>query len=145
MKIKDFLMSDQNKDQVAMKIKDFLMTDQNNDQVAMTTTDHRATIRLVKILNPDSDSKRAAIELKKQNAVIADCTKLKANQKESASRFLTGACFMANSQMLTIAPQIYLLTPSDILVDSDDDHQDIVPEMNDSDPASDFEPKETDE
>lgn len=108
-----------------MKIKDFLMTDQNNDQVAMTTTDHRATIRLVKILDPDSDSKRAAIELKKQNAVIADCTKLKANQKESASRFLSGACFMANSQMLTIAPQIYLLTPSDILVDSDTDHQNL--------------------
>lgn len=127
-----------------MKIKDFLMTDQNNDQVAMTTTDHRATIRLVKILDPDSDSKRAAIELKKQNAVIADCTKLKVGQKESASRFLSGACFMANSQMLTIAPQIYLLTPSDILVDSDDDHH-IATEINDSDPASDFEPEETDE
>lgn len=127
-----------------MKIKDFLVPEQNNDQVAMTTTDHRATIRLVKILDPDSDSKRAAIELKKQNAVIADCTKLKANQKESASRFLTGACFMANSQMLTIAPQIYLLTPSDILVDSDDDHH-IADEINDSDPTSDFEPEETDE
>lgn len=108
-----------------MKLKDFLITDQNNDQIAMTTNDHRVTIRLVKILDPDSDSKRAAIELKKQNAVIADCTKLKANQKESASRFLTGACFMANSQMLTIAPQIYLLTPSDILVDSDTDHQNL--------------------
>lgn len=108
-----------------MKIKDFLMSEQNNDQVAMTTTDHRATIRLIKILDPDSDSKRAAIELKKQNAVIADCTKLKANQKESASRFLSGACFMANSQILTIAPQIYLLTPSDILVDSDTDHQNL--------------------
>lgn len=106
-----------------MKFKDFLVPEQNNDQVEATTNDHRATIRLVKILDPDSDSKRAAIELKKQNAVIADCTKLKANQKESASRFLTGACFMANSQMLTIAPQIYLLTPSDILVDSDTDHQ----------------------
>ena len=108
-----------------MKIKDFLMSDQNNDQVAMTTTDHRATIRLVKILDPENDSKRAALELKKQNAVITDCTKLKANQKESASRFLSGACFMANSQMLTIAPQIYLLTPSDILVDSDTDHQNL--------------------
>lgn len=108
-----------------MKLKDFLMSDQNNDQVAMTTTDHRATIRLVKILDPENDSKRAALELKKQNAVIADCTKLKANQKESASRFLSGACFMANSQMLTIAPQIYLLTPSDILVDSDTDHQNL--------------------
>ena len=108
-----------------MKIKDFLMSDQNNDQIAMTNSDHRATIRLVKILDPDSDSKRAAIELKKQNAVIADCTKLKANQKESASRFLSGACFMANSQILTIAPQIYLLTPSDILVDSDTDHQNL--------------------
>lgn len=128
-----------------MKFKDFLVTDQNNDQVEATTTDHRATIRLVKILDPDSDSKRAAIELKKQNAVIADCTKLKANQKESASRFLTGACFMANSQILTIAPQIYLLTPSDILVDSDTDRQDIATEINDPDPSSIFEPKETDE
>lgn len=108
-----------------MKIKDFLVPDQNNDQTAMTTNDHRATIRLIKILDPDSDSKRAALELKKQNAVIADCTKLKANQKESASRFLSGACFMANSQMLTIAPQIYLLTPSDILVDSDTDRQNL--------------------
>lgn len=108
-----------------MKIKDFLMPEQNNDQIAMTTTDHRATIRLIKILDPDSDSKRAAIELKKQNAVIADCTKLKADQKEGASRFLSGVCFMANSQMLTIAPQIYLLTPSDILVDSDTDHQNL--------------------
>ena len=128
-----------------MKFKDLLVTDQNNDQVAMTTSDHRATIRLVKILDPDSDSKRAAIELKKQNAVIADCTKLKANQKESASRFLSGACFMANSQMLTIAPQIYLLTPSDILVDSDTDRQDIATEINDPDPSSIFKPKETDE
>lgn len=129
-----------------MKIKDFLVPDQNNDQTAMTTNDHRATIRLIKILDPDSDSKRAALELKKQNAVIADCTKLKADQKESTSRFLSGACFMADSQMLAIAPQIYLLTPSDILVDSDDDHQNPAnfDESNENSP-DDFKPIETDE
>lgn len=119
-----------------MKFNDFFK-DQNinqdnkliNDQETPIEPD--ATIKIIKIATPD-EAQRPAKELKNGNAVIVDCTGLNANNKTRAYDFLTGACFMNGSQMATIAPQIYLLTPTNIRVASDSDDIERIKRADDS-------------
>ena len=119
-----------------MKFNDFFK-DQNinqdnkliNDQETPIEPD--ATIKIIKIATPD-EAQRPATGLKNGNAVIVDCTGLNANNKTRAYDFLTGACFMNGSQMATIAPQIYLLTPTNIRVTSDSDDIERIKRADDS-------------
>lgn len=119
-----------------MKFNDFFK-DQNIDQDNKLINDQEApiepdaTIKIIKIATPD-EAQRPATELKNGNAVIVDCTGLNANNKTRAYDFLTGACFMNGSQMATIAPQIYLLTPTNIRVTSDSDDIERIERADDS-------------
>lgn len=119
-----------------MKFNDFFK-DQTIDQYNKLINDQEtpiepnATIKIIKIATPD-EAQRPAIELKAGNAVIVDCTGLNANNKTRAYDFLTGACFMNGSQMATIAPQIYLLTPTNIRVTSDSDDIERIKRADDS-------------
>lgn len=110
-----------------MKFKDFLTTDEENETIS-TNPKPVSTIQVIKIKHYPEDVVRTTDLLKSGNAVIADCTSLKANTKDRANDFLAGACVMGNNQMLTIAPQIYLLTPKSVLVKTDQDREDITPE-----------------
>lgn len=117
-----------------MKFKDFLNTDEENETI---NTDPRpvSTIQVIKIKHYPEDVVRTTDLLKSGDAIIADCTSLKANTKDRANDFLVGACAMGNDQMLTIAPQIYLLTPKSVLVKTDQDREDITPEALDDAPS----------
>ena len=116
-----------------MKLKDFLNTDEENETIS-TNPRPVSTIQVIKIKHYPEDVVRTADLLKSGDAVIADCTSLKANTKDRANDFLAGACAMGNDQMLTIAPQIYLLTPRSVLVQSDQDRKVITPEAFDDTP-----------
>lgn len=115
-----------------MRLKDFLNTDEETSQETMPDAEYTATIQVIKIKHYPDDVMRAASLLKSGDAVITDCTSLKAAVKGRANDFLVGACAMGNDQMFTIAPQIYLLTPKSILVKTDQDREDIEPPMPDS-------------
>lgn len=116
-----------------MKFKDFLNTDEENETIG-TNPRPVSTIQVIKIKHYPEDVVRTTDLLKSGNAVIADCTSLKADTKDRANDFLAGACAMGNDQMLTIAPQIYLLTPKSVLVKTDQDREDITPEALDDTP-----------
>lgn len=116
-----------------MKFKDFLNTDEENETIG-TNPRPTSTIQIIKIKHYPEDVVRTTDLLKSGDAVIADCTSLKANTKDRANDFLAGACAMGNDQMLTIAPQIYLLTPKSVLVETDQDREDIPPETLDETP-----------
>lgn len=113
-----------------MKFKDFLTTDEENETIS-TNPKPISTIQVIKIKHYPEDVVRTTDLLKSGDAVIADCTSLKADTKDHANDFLAGACAMGNDQMLTIAPQIYLLTPKSVLVKTDQDREDITPETLD--------------
>lgn len=80
----------------------------------------KARIHIIKVENVD-DAKRPVNFLKEGAAIIADTTSLKDVDRVKAYSFLSGACYLDNSQMATIAPQIYLITPQNFIVDSDID------------------------
>lgn len=116
-----------------MKFKDFLITDDETSQEAINTDPRpTSTIQVIKIKHYPEDVVRTTDLLKSGDAIIADCTSLKANTKDRANDFLVGACAMGNDQMLTIAPQIYLLTPKSVLVETDQDREDITPELDET-------------
>lgn len=80
----------------------------------------KARIHIIKVETVD-DAKRPVNFLKEGAAIIADTTSLKDVDRVKAYSFLSGACYLDNSQMATIAPQIYLITPQNFIVDSDID------------------------
>lgn len=113
-----------------MNLRDFLgdNTDEHNKKTDnmrnlkiddMRDSD-KARIHIIKVENVD-DAKRPVDFLKEGAAVIADTTSLKDVDRVKAYSFLSGACYLDNSQMATIAPQIYLITPQNFIVDSDID------------------------
>lgn len=105
-----------------MNLKDFLgdNTDVNNKKIDDMRDFSKARIHIIKVENVD-DAKRPVDFLKEGAAVIADTTSLKDVDRVKAYSFLSGACYLDNSQMATIAPQIYLITPQNFIVDSDID------------------------
>lgn len=113
-----------------MNLRDFLgdNTDEHNkksDNMRNLKIDDmrdsdKARIHIIKVENVD-DAKRPVDFLKEGAAVIADTTSLKDVDRVKAYSFLSGACYLDNSQMATIAPQIYLITPQNFIVDSDID------------------------
>lgn len=117
-----------------MKFKDFLNTDEENETINASPRPV-STIQVIKIKHYPEDVVRTTDLLKSGNAVIADCTSLKVDTKDHANDFLAGACAMGNDQMLTIAPQIYLLTPKSVLVKTDQDREDIATEALDDAPS----------
>ena len=105
-----------------MSLRDFLgdNIDVNNKKIDDMRDFDKAHIHIIKVETVD-DAKRPVNFLKEGAAVIADTTSLKDVDRIKAYSFLSGACYLDNSQMATIAPQIYLITPQNFIVDSDID------------------------
>lgn len=79
-------------------------------------------IRIAKVQSVE-DTEAPIADLKNGCAVIADTTSLKDMERVRAYERLTGACVYGNMQMVTIAPQIFLLTPKTFQVDDDSDKE----------------------
>lgn len=105
-----------------MSLRDFLgdNIDVNNKKIDDMRDFSKAHIHIIKVETVD-DAKRPVNFLKEGAAIIADTTSLKDVDRIKAYSFLSGACYLDNSQMATIAPQIYLITPQNFIVDSDID------------------------
>lgn len=105
-----------------MSLRDFLgdNIDVNNKKIDDMRDFDKAHIHIIKVETVD-DAKRPVNFLKEGAAIIADTTSLKDVDRIKAYSFLSGACYLDNSQMATIAPQIYLITPQNFIVDSDID------------------------
>lgn len=93
-----------------------------SEEEAQERQDAKPKIRIAKVQSVE-DTEAPIADLKNGCAVIADTTSLKDMERVRAYERLTGACVYGNMQMLTIAPQIFLLTPKTFQVDDDSDKE----------------------
>lgn len=93
-----------------------------SEEEAQERQDAKPKIRIAKVQSVE-DTEAPIADLKNGCAVIADTTSLKDMERVRAYERLTGACVYGNMQMVTIAPQIFLLTPKTFQVDDDADKE----------------------
>lgn len=93
-----------------------------SEEEAQERQDAKPKIRIAKVQSVE-DTEAPIADLKNGCAVIADTTSLKDMERVRAYERLTGACVYGNMQMVTIAPQIFLLTPKTFQVDDDSDKE----------------------
>lgn len=93
-----------------------------SEEEAQERQDTKPKIRIAKVQSVE-DTEAPIADLKNGCAVIADTTSLKDMERVRAYERLTGACVYGNMQMVTIAPQIFLLTPKTFQVDDDSDKE----------------------
>lgn len=93
-----------------------------SEEEAQERQNAKPKIRIAKVQSVE-DTETPIADLKNGCAVIADTTSLKDMERVRAYERLTGACIYGNMQMVTIAPQIFLLTPKTFQVDDDSDKE----------------------